>query len=93
MTDLTYLGQIKAIILIGDFNANPNTANGRKLSSLANVNAFTLHINELTRITERWSSILDQFISNIPEFVQNSEIDTFLLTNDHCADHCCVHHL
>ena len=32
-----------------------------------------------------WSSILDQFVSNIPEFVQNCEVDTPLLTNDHCT--------
>ena len=85
MTDLTYLGQVKAIIFTGDFNADPNTASGRKLSSFANVNAFTLHIKEPTRITDRSSSILDQFVSNIPEFVQNCEVDTPLLTNDHCT--------
>ena len=44
MTDLTYLGQVKAIIFTGDFNADLNTASGKKLSSFANVNAFTLHI-------------------------------------------------
>ena len=42
--DLTYLGQVKNIILTGDFNADPSTANGRKLASFANVNTFTLHI-------------------------------------------------
>ena len=85
MTDLTYLGQVKAIIFTGDFNADPNAASSTKLSPFANVNAFTLHINEPTRITDRSSSILDQFVSNIPEFVQNCEVDTPLLTNDHCT--------
>ena len=81
MIDLTYLGQVKNIILTGDFNADPSTANGRKLASFANVNTFTLHINEPTRITGRSSSILDQFITNIPEFVETTEVDTPLLTN------------
>ena len=87
MTDLTSLGQVKAIIFTGDFNADPNTDNGRKLSSFSNVIAFTLHKNEPTRITERSSSILDEFVSNIPEFIQNCEVDTHtpLLTNDHCT--------
>ena len=35
MIDLTYLGQVKNIILTGDFNADPSTANGRKLASFA----------------------------------------------------------
>ena len=79
------MGKVKNIILTGDFNADPSTANGRKLASFANVNTFTLHINEPTRITERSSSILDQFITNIPEFVETPEVDTPLLTNDHCT--------
>ena len=64
MIDLTYLGQVKNIILTGDFSADPSTANGRKLAYFANVNTFTLHINEPKRITERSSSVLDQFIIN-----------------------------
>ena len=31
------------------------------------------------------SSILDQFISNIPEFIQDTNVDPPLLTNDHCT--------
>ena len=57
----------------------------QKIGNFANVNAFTLHVNEPTRITERSSSILDQFITNIPEYVQKTEVDTPLLTNDHCT--------
>ena len=34
MIDLTYLGQVKDIILTGDFNADPSTANCRKLATL-----------------------------------------------------------
>ena len=44
-----------------------------------------LHINEPTRITETTSSILDQFVSNIPEYVNDSGVDPPLLTNDHCT--------
>ena len=68
MVDLTHLGQVKSTILTGDFNADPSTPNGIKLLSVVNVNAFSLHINEPTRITETTSSILDQFMSNIPEY-------------------------
>ena len=85
MVDLTYLGQGKDIILTGDFSADPSTASGRKLATFVNVSAFTLHINEPRRITERSSSILDQFITNISEYVQNTKVDTPLLTNDHCT--------
>ena len=85
MVDLTHLGQVKSIILTGDFNADPSTPNGIKLLSFVNINAFSLHINEPTRITETTSSILDQFVSNIPEYVYDNGVDPPLLTNDHCT--------
>ena len=62
-----------------------STVNGKKLLSLSDINAFKLHITEPTRTTEMSSSILDQFISNIPEFVQDTNVDPPLLTNDHCT--------
>ena len=85
MVDLTHLGQVNSIILTGDFNADPSAPNGIKLLSFVNINAFSLHINEPTRITETTSSILDQFVSNIPEYVNDSGVDPPLLTNDHCT--------
>ena len=85
MVDLTHLGQVNSIILTGDFNADPSTLNGIKLLSFVNINAFSLHINEPARITETTSSILDQFVSNIPEYVNDSGVDPPLLTNDHCT--------
>ena len=85
MVDLTHLGQVKSIILSGDFNADPSTPNGIKLLSFVNINAFSFHINEPTRITETTSSILDQFVSNIPEYVYDNGVDPPLLTNDHCT--------
>ena len=78
MIDLTYLGKVKNTILTGDFNADPFTANGEKLLSFSDINAFKLHITEPTRITEMSSSILDQFI-------QGTNVDPPLLTNDHCT--------
>ena len=83
MIDLTYLGKVKNTILTGDFNADPSTANGKRLLSFSDTNAFKLHITEPTRVTEMSSSILDQFISNIPEFIQDTNVDPPLLTNDH----------
>ena len=85
IVDLTHLGQVKSIILSGDFNADPSTPKGIKLLSFVNVNAFSLHINEPTRITETTSSILDQFMSNIPKYVYDTGVDPPLLTNDHCT--------
>ena len=73
------------IILAGDFNADPNTMMGRKLDNFCNINNFTLHINEPTRITEHSHTILDQFITNIPQFVKDSSVLAPLSTNDHCT--------
>ena len=40
-----------------------------------------MHITEPTRITKMSSSILDQFITNIPGFIQGTNVDPPLLTN------------
>ena len=85
MVDQARLGDINHIIISGDLNADPSTVNGTKLSQFVTSNDLTLHIQEPTRITETTSSILDQFITNIPEHVYNAKVDPPLLTNDHCT--------
>ena len=49
-------------IIIGDLNSDPNTNISRKLSTFANVNNLSLHINSPTRITSNSSTILDQCV-------------------------------
>ena len=50
------------VILTGDLNANPNTAEGQKLPNFSKVNVLTIHISELTRIISNSRMILDQLI-------------------------------
>ena len=85
MIDLASLDRCKNIIMTGDLNADPLTLEGRKLSRLCDANDFTLHIDQPTRITENSSTILDQFISNIPQHITSSNVLAPLSTNDHCT--------
>ena len=74
MIDLTYLGKVKNT---GDFNADPSSADGKKSLSFTDINALKLHINitEPTSTTDMTSSILDQFITNISEIIQDTNFD------------------
>ena len=83
--DSAFQDGYKNIILLGDFNADPNTNQGRMLSNLCyNFNMFT-HINRPTRITTTSATILDQIISNIPNFVVLTDIQQPVLNSDHCV--------
>ena len=75
----------KNILIAGDLNSDFSTPQGTKLSNFAHANGLTIHIQDPTRITENTATILDQFISNCPEHVQNTEIYAPLSTNDHCT--------
>ncbi len=85
MIDQSRLDQVENLILTGDFNADPNTTNGNRLAQLVDLNNLSQHINEPTRITETTSTILDQFISNIPYLIHDAKVLPPLLTNDHCT--------
>ena len=73
------------IIITGDLNADPNTRHGNYLEQFAASNLLTVHINKPTRITEISSTILDQFISNCPNLINNVQVHPPLATNDHCT--------
>ena len=82
--DLVKQAGVHNIILTGDLNADPNTKDGHLLQLFVESNNFTLHIDKPTRITSTTSTILDQFISNVPSRVQNVEVLDPVSTCDHC---------
>ena len=43
-----------------------------------------MHIKEPTRITPTSATVVDQFISNFPHFIQNPRVDPPISFNDHC---------
>ena len=76
---------ITQIILTGDLNADPTTFSGRKLAAFCNDNNLSVHINEPTRITPNSESILDQFLSNIPDCITDTQVLPPVSVNDHCT--------
>ena len=76
---------INYIILSGDFNADPKTEAGHKLAEFATANNLMLHIHEPTRVTPNTSSVLDQFITNSPNFVLKAFVEPPVSNNDHCT--------
>ena len=73
------------IIITGDLNADPGTPEGIKMKQFVEANDFIVHIKESTRITENSQTILDQFISNIPNMVKSVSVFPPVSTNDHCT--------
>lgn len=73
------------IFITGDLNAHPGTPNGILLNEFSNNNFLTIHVDEPTRITEDSATILDQFISNVPNLVKDVTVHPPLSTNDHCT--------
>ena len=83
--DIVKTSNFKNIILTGDFNADLRTCEGNKLVQFTNNNELFIHIKEPTRITEQTATILDQFLTNIPHFITDSNVHAPLSTNDHCT--------
>ena len=75
----------KNIFLLGDFNADFKTINGKKLIDLCNRQNLECLIGEPTRITSSSATILDQIITNVPNFVNNVKVLPPVSTNDHCT--------
>ena len=73
------------IIITGDLNSDPLTRNGACLREFADSNYLTIHVDQPTRVTEHSASILDQFLTNIPNLVKDISIHPPLSTNDHCT--------
>ena len=55
------------------------------LHQFATSNFLTIHVNQPTRITETSATVLDQFLSNIPNSFENIQVLPPLATNDHCT--------
>ena len=83
--DLCIEGDIPNIIIMGDINADFNTAQGKILSDYADRNNLSLHIKLPTRITQYSSTVLDQCLSNCPNFIKETGILPPLANNDHCT--------
>ena len=71
------------IMIIGDLNSDPSTQHGRLLMDFAEINCFTVHINEPTRSTAKSESILDLVITNFPMFIKETKVKPPLLLCDH----------
>ena len=72
------------IIITGDLNADPNTPNGTQLHNFCEGNHLATHINEPTRITAHSATILDQFLSNMPDQILATAVLTPISSCDHC---------
>ena len=58
------------------------TPKGRKGSLFAESNVLSVHITEPSRITETSATVVDQCLSNFPQFV-NQRVQQPVSTNDH----------
>ena len=76
--------QSSLALISGDLNADPNTPNGKQLHNFCEGNNLITHIKEPTRITEHTATILDQFLTNIPDQVIETQILCPISTCDHC---------
>ncbi len=76
------------IVLTGDLNADPNTPNGVYMKHFCLSNGLTIHIDEPTRIVKDSESCLDQFITNMPTYVDSTEVLTPIGTSDHSPVTC-----
>ena len=79
------LDNSKYIYILGDINADFNTANGRKLNSLCINHNLSHLVTEPTRITTTSATVLDQILTNAPNFVVKVEVTPPISTNDHCT--------
>ena len=76
---------IRYFIITGDLNADPDSATGQIFNNFLAANHLIAHIDEPTRVTETSAKVLDQFVSNMPDFVRNIVIEPPVSTNDHCT--------
>ena len=77
--------QAKNIFVLGDLNADLPTANGRKLKHMCQANNMLYLINEPTRIARNTATVLDQIITNCPNYVNSINVTPPVSTNDHCT--------
>jgi len=75
----------KHLLILGDINADPCTPDGNRLHELCVNYNLTCHIDVPTRITQTSQSCLDQIITNMPNFVRETNVHPPLSNNDHCT--------
>ena len=73
------------VLILGDLNADFNTANGKKMKELCISQNCQYLINQPTRITATTSTVLDQIITNSPAFIESVSVGQPLATSDHCT--------
>jgi hypothetical protein len=73
------------LIIVGDLNADPNSHQWQHLENLCKCFNLKVMINEPTRITKRTRTILDQFLTNIPQLFSVVNVDPPVSYNDHCT--------
>ena len=83
--DLAREADIPYMVITGDLNADPATPSGIRLHEFLLANSLVSHIDEPTRVTSTQASILDQFVSNVPDFIKGVTVEAPVSTNDHCT--------
>ena len=73
------------ILIIGDLNADFNSRQGHYLNSFAVENNLNVLIKEPTRITDTSSTVLDQCLTNFPNYIKTSGTEPPIANNDHCT--------
>ena len=73
------------ILIIGDLNADFNSQQGHYLNSFAVENSLNVLIKEPTRITDTSSTVLDQCLTNFPNYIKTSGTEPPIANNDHCT--------
>ena len=76
---------VQNLLILGDLNADFKTTNGRKLLQMCTLHDLACMVNEPTRITDTTATILDQIITNCPDFVKKVYVSPPLSTSDHCT--------
>lgn len=76
---------VKYLYLLGDLNADFNTANGKRLHTLCLGQNLHCLVEEPTRITQTSATVLDQILTNAPNFVKGVKVLPPVSTNDHCT--------
>jgi len=73
------------IYVLGDLNADLGSINGQRLKSFCAVQNLKYLIEEPTRVTATTATVLDQILTNAPNFVNSTDILAPVSTNDHCT--------
>ena len=86
--DLATNSGIYDIILTGDLNSHPTTRHGHLLNHFCISNNLTIHVHEPTRFTPTTATIIDQFLSNIPNCISDIKVLAPISVCDHCPIRC-----